>query len=76
MSCILEIETTDPKNLKKLLDLEFKRKKYNRSESKVTITKKTIKVDIFARDIIAFKATVNNYITILELIKKIYEVDL
>jgi len=70
------IKTKDPKNLKKLLDLEFERKKYNRSESKTTITKEGIKIEIQAQDIIAFKATVNNYINILELIKKTYEVDL
>ena len=70
------IKTKDPKNLKKLLDLEFERKKYNRSESKTTIIKEGIKIEIKAQDIIAFKATVNNYINILELIKKIYEVDL
>jgi len=70
------IKTKDPKNLKKLLDIEFDRKKYNRSETKTTIVKEGLKIEIYATDIIAFKATVNNYINILELIKKTYEVEL
>jgi tRNA threonylcarbamoyladenosine modification (KEOPS) complex Pcc1 subunit len=76
ISNVILIKTNDPKNLKKLLDLEFERKKYNRSESRTTITKEGIKIEINAQDIIAFKATVNNYINILELIKKTYEVEL
>jgi len=76
ISNVILIKTNDPNNLKKLLDLEFERKKYNRSESKITITKEGLKIEIKAKDIIAFKATVNNYINILELIKKTYEVDL
>lgn len=76
ISNVIIIKTKDPKNLKKLLDLEFERKKYNRSESNITISKEGIKIEISAQDIIAFKATVNNYINILELIKKTYEVDL
>jgi tRNA threonylcarbamoyladenosine modification (KEOPS) complex Pcc1 subunit len=76
ISNVILIKTKDPRNLKKLLDLEFERKKYNRSESKTTITKEGIKIEIHAQDVIAFKATVNNYINILELIKKTYEVEL
>lgn len=70
------IKTKDPENLKKILDLEIERKKYNRSDSKIILLKDSIKIEIFAKDIVAYKATVNNYINLLELIKKTYEVDL
>ncbi len=76
ISTVIIIKTKDTKNLKKLLDIEFDRKKYNRSETKTIMVKEGLKIEINAKDIIAFKATVNNYINILELIKKIYEVEL
>jgi len=76
ISNVIIIKTKNSKNLKQLLDIEFDRKKYNRSETKTTIVKEGLKIEINATDIIAFKATVNNYINILELIKKTYEVEL
>ncbi len=76
LSIKLEIKAKDPNNLKKLLDLEMDRKKYNRSDSKVYIEKKILIIEIYAKDVIAFKATINNYINILELISKVYEVEL
>jgi tRNA threonylcarbamoyladenosine modification (KEOPS) complex Pcc1 subunit len=74
----LIIKTKNPKKLKELLDLEMARKDFKRSESKITIDSKvkTLKIMIFAKDITAYKATINNYINLLELIKKTYEVDL
>jgi len=74
----LIIKTSNPKKLKELLGLEMKRKEFKRSSSKITIlTKpKAIKIIIEAKDITAYKATINNYINLLELIKKTYEVDL
>ena len=74
----LIIKTKNPKKLKELLDLEMSRKDFKRSESKITIDSKvkTLKIMIFAKDITAYKATINNYINLLELIKKTYEVDL
>jgi len=76
ISNVIVIKTKDAKNLKKLLDIEFDRKKYNRSETKTIIVKDGLKIEINAKDITAFKATVNNYINLLELIKKTYEVEL
>lgn len=71
------ISTKDPINLKKLLDLEIKRKDFKRSESNIFIDdSKNLVIEIFAKDIIAFKATTNNFISLLELIFKTYEVDL
>jgi len=54
------------------------RKDFKRSDSNITIDNKTktLKITIFAKDITAYKATINNYINLLELIKKTYEVDL
>ena len=76
ISSNLVIETKDPKKLKELLELELTRKKYDRSESKITVSKKQLIIDIECKDIIAYKATINHYINLLELIKKTYEVDL
>jgi tRNA threonylcarbamoyladenosine modification (KEOPS) complex Pcc1 subunit len=76
LSTKLEIKAKDPKNLKKLLDLEMDRKKYNRSDSKVYLEKDILVIEIYAKDVIAFKATINNYINLLELISKVYEVEL
>jgi tRNA threonylcarbamoyladenosine modification (KEOPS) complex Pcc1 subunit len=78
ISSNLIIKTKDPKTLKELLELEIQRRNYARSEStiKIDIKKKQIIIDIYSKDIIAYKATVNNYINLLELIKKTYEVDL
>ena len=76
LSIKLEIKAKDPNNLKKLLDLEMDRKKYNRSDSKIYIEKKILIIEIYAKDVIAFKATINNYINLLELISKVYEVEL
>jgi tRNA threonylcarbamoyladenosine modification (KEOPS) complex Pcc1 subunit len=70
------IKSKDPKNLKKLLDLEIKRKKYKRSDSKIYVEKNLLKIKIYANDLIAYKATINNYINLLELISKVYEVEL
>ncbi len=74
----LIINTRNPKKLKELLDIEMSRKDFKRSESKITIDNKTktLKIIILAKDITAYKATINNYINLLELIKKTYEVDL
>jgi tRNA threonylcarbamoyladenosine modification (KEOPS) complex Pcc1 subunit len=74
----LIIKTKNPKKLKELLNLEMARKDFKRSESKITIDskKKALKITILAKDITAYKATINNYINLLELIKKTYEVDL
>ncbi len=76
LSSNIQIKTKDPENLKKMLDLEMDRRKYSRSESSVNIDKETLIINIFSEDIVALKATINNYINILELIKKIYEVEL
>jgi tRNA threonylcarbamoyladenosine modification (KEOPS) complex Pcc1 subunit len=78
ISSNIKIKTKDPINLKKLLELEVNRKKYNRSDSKIIIDEnnKTLEINIFAKDLIAYKATVNNYINLLEIIKKVYEVEL
>jgi len=76
ISSEIVIKTKDPKNLKKLLELEIKRKKYKRSDSKIYINKNNLKIEIYANDLIAYKATVNNYINLLELISKTYEVEL
>ncbi len=76
LSAKIEINTKDPENLKKLLDLETDRKKYNRSDSKIYIKNKILIIEIYAKDLIAFKATINNYINLLELISKVYEVKL
>lgn len=72
----LRIKTKDPKKLKQLLDLETNRQKYSRSNSEIKVEKESILIEIFAKDITAYKATVNQYINLLELIKKTYEVDL
>lgn len=72
----LRIKTKDPKKLKQLLDLETNRQKYSRSNSDIKVEKESILIEIFAKDITAYKATVNQYINLLELIKKTYEVDL
>ena len=76
ISSNLVIETKDPKKLKELLELELTRKKYDRSESKIKVSKKQLIIDIDCKDVIAYKATINHYINLLELIKKTYEVDL
>ncbi len=76
LSSEIKIRTTKPKVLKEILELETKRKKYDRSDSNIKIEKDAIVIEIFAKDIIAYKATVNQYINLLELIKKTYEVDL
>ena len=76
ISSNLVIETKDPKKLKKLLELELTRKKYDRSESKIKVSRKQLIIDIECKDVIAYKATINHYINLLELIKKTYEVDL
>ncbi|HOW29690.1 MAG TPA: KEOPS complex subunit Pcc1 [archaeon] len=76
ISSSLVIETKNPKKLKELLELELTRKKYDRSESKIKISKKQLIIDIECKDIVAYKATINHYINLLELIKKTYEVDL
>lgn len=76
ISTKIKIKSKEPEKLKKLLDLEIKRKKYKRSDSKISIKDNYLVIDVFAQDIIAFKATVNNYINLLELIKKTYEVKL
>lgn len=76
VSTKIELQVKDPINLKKLLDLEMDRKKYNRSDSKIYIKDSILVIEIYAKDIIAFKATINNYINILELISKVYEVKL
>jgi len=76
MSIKLEIKSKNVLDLKKLLDLEMDRKKYNRSDSKIYIEKSILIIEIYAKDLIAFKATVNNYINLLELISKVYEVEL
>jgi|GEM_PF-981727 len=78
VSSKIVVETVDPENLKKLLEIETKRKEYKRSDSKIVIDseKKELIIEIFAEDLIAFKATINNYINLLELISKTYEVKL
>ena len=76
ISSSLVIETKDPKKLKELLELEINRRKYERSESEIIVGKKQLIIEINCKDIIAFKATINHYINLLELIKKTYEVDL
>ena len=76
LSSNITIITNDSKNLKKLLDLEMSRKKYSRSDSEVVCDGNSLIINIFAKDVIALKATINNYINILELIKKVHEVDL
>lgn len=72
----IKIKTKNPQKLKQLLELETKRKKYDRSDSNIKIEKGIMVIEIFAKDITAYKATVNQYINLLELIKKTYEVDL
>ncbi len=74
----LIIKTSNPKKLKELLELEMNRKDFKRSSSKITVLAKpkAIKINIDCKDITAYKATINNYINLLELIKKTYEVDL
>lgn len=72
----IRIKTKDPKKLKQLLDLETNRQKYSRSNSEIKLEKESILIEIFAKDITAYKATVNQYINLLELIKKTYEVEL
>ena len=76
ISSNLVIECKNPKKLKELLDLEIGRRKYDRSESKIKISKNQLIIEINCKDIIAYKATINHYINLLELIKKTYEVDL
>lgn len=76
ISSVIVIETKTPKELKELLELEINRKKYDRSESKIKIQKNKLEIEINCKDIVAYKATVNNFINLLELIKKTYEVDL
>lgn len=76
ISTKIELAVKNPKDLKKLLELEMNRKKYNRSDSNIYIKDSIIIIEIFAKDLIAFKATINNYINILELISKVYEVKL
>lgn len=76
ISTKIEIFSKSPEKIKKLLDLEIDRKKYNRSDSKIYIEKKILIIEIYAKDIIALKATLNNFINLLELISKVYEVKL
>jgi len=78
VSSKIVVKTVDLENLKKLLEIETKRKEYKRSDSKIVIDseKKELIIEIFAEDLIAFKATINNYINLLELISKTYEVKL
>jgi tRNA threonylcarbamoyladenosine modification (KEOPS) complex Pcc1 subunit len=77
LSSKIIISTKNAKKLKELLDLEIKRKKYKRSESNIYIVNENkIEVEIKASDLTAFKATFNNYINLLELIYKTYEVEL
>lgn len=76
LSSEIKIRTKKPKELKEILELETKRKKYDRSDSNIKIEKDTIVIEIFAKDITAYKATINQYINLLELIKKTYEVEL
>lgn len=76
LSIVFEIKTKSPKDLKEILNLEIDRKKYDRSTSQIIIENKKLIIKIYAKDIIAFKATINNYINLLELISKVYEVDL
>jgi tRNA threonylcarbamoyladenosine modification (KEOPS) complex Pcc1 subunit len=76
LSANIKIKTKNSEDLKKQLDLEMSRKKYSRSESEIIVDKEILTIKIFSEDIVALKATVNNYINILELIKKIYEVEL
>ena len=77
ISSEIVIKSKNPNDLKKLLELEIKRKKYKRSDSKIYIDKNNfLKIEIHASDLIAYKATVNNYINLLELISKVYEVKL
>jgi len=76
ISSNLVIDTKEPKKLKELLELEMNRRQYNRSESTIKISKKKLLIEINCKDIIAYKATINHYINLLELIKKTYEVDL
>lgn len=76
ISSNLVIKTKDAKKLKQLLELEINRKSYDRSESKMTIKGKDLVIDIYCKDVTAYKATINHYINLLELIKKTYEVEL
>jgi len=76
ISSNIVIKTKNAKKLKQLLELEINRKPHSRSESKITIKGKDLLIDIYCKDIVAYKATVNNYINLLELIKKTYEVEL
>lgn len=76
LSSTIRIKTTNPKDLKEQLELEVNRRKYSRSDSEVILKEDEIIINIFSEDIVALKATINNYINILELIKKIYEVEL
>lgn len=75
-SISFNIKTKQAKSLKELLELEMCRKAYTRSSSKIFLVEQGINIQIFARDVVAFKATINNYINILELISKVYEVNL
>jgi tRNA threonylcarbamoyladenosine modification (KEOPS) complex Pcc1 subunit len=76
LSSNIKIKCSDPINLKKLLDLEMDIRQYSRSESKITVEGSLLVIDIFTSDLIAYKATVNNYINLLDLINKTYEVEL
>ncbi len=76
LSSKLVIESKDPRKLKQLLELETERRKFDRSESKLTVSGKQLIIEINCKDITAYKATINQYINLLELIKKIYEVEL
>jgi tRNA threonylcarbamoyladenosine modification (KEOPS) complex Pcc1 subunit len=76
ISSDLIIETKNPKKLKELLELEINRRKYDRSESTISLGTKQLIIKINCKDIIAYKATINHYINLLELIKKTYEVEL
>ncbi|MFH0906105.1 MAG: KEOPS complex subunit Pcc1 [archaeon] len=74
----MEIKSKDVENLKKILELELNRRSYARSDLEIKIDKKSgvLTIVVYAKDITAYKATTNNYIDILELIKKTYEVEL
>ncbi|MCK9292934.1 MAG: KEOPS complex subunit Pcc1 [archaeon] len=76
ISSEIVIKSKNCEQLKKLLDLELKRKEYKRSKAEVIIENNLIVIKIYAKDIIALKATNNMIISILELIFKIYEVEL
>lgn len=76
ISSEIVIKSRNSSNLKKLLDLELKRKEYKRSKAEVIIENNLVVIKIYAKDIVALKATNNMIISLLELIFKTYEVEL